>query len=472
MSSWSKTKGIIEELWRGKSSRIGIILLVFYIFLAILAPIIYPYSYVTKYWNDPTHWQDNPRLAQPVWVNYFIGKNLPETIIIDSRNLQDKRVYKQENIIGGFGFKEINIVESFTYEYDDFPSEITLIVFSNFSGGFPFVSIYFQRPDGKEIQLISSTITSPKTTYYISQDPKIINAITDFVKASTNVLEVNYTEPQVALFAEAKKGMESYRTAKVLKGLYGLRVNILMQDPNGTADAKLIVYGKVYGLAGTDNFRRDLMIGLLWGDPVAISFGLTASLLITIIQTFIAIAATWKGGLTDSIVQRIVEIYMVVPFLNILIIISMFYKLSIWTLLIAVVVLSIFGGGMKGTRSLIMQVKEETYIEAATSYGASDLRIVLFYLWPRILPTIVPGLIGAVPGYIFLEAGLAFLGLGDPTLPTWGKMLNDAYSLGAVYQGYWWWILLPIVLIFGIAIAFATIGYSLEKILNPRLREE
>ncbi|MEM3806918.1 MAG: ABC transporter permease subunit, partial [Thermoproteota archaeon] len=117
-------------------------------------------------------------------------------------------------------------------------------------------------------------------------------------------------------------------------------------------------------------------------------------------------------------------------------------------------------------------VKEEGYIEAATSYGASDLRIVLFYLWPRILPTIIPGLIGAVPGYIFLEAGLAFLGLGEPTLPTWGKMLNDAYNLGAVYQGYWWWILLPIALIFGIAIAFATIGYSLEKILNPRLREE
>ncbi|MEM0258441.1 MAG: ABC transporter permease [Thermoproteota archaeon] len=468
----NKIRGIIDELWKGKSPRIGIILLIFYIFLSVLAPIVYPYSYVIKYWNDPTHWQDNPRLAQPVWVNYFIGKKLPETIIVDSRNAKDKRAYKQENILGGFGFKEINIVENFIYDYDDFPSEITLIIFSNFSGKFPFVNVYFERPDGKEVQLISSTITSSRTTYYISQDPKIINTISNFVKTSIHTSELNYTEPQVALFAEAKEGMESYRTAKVLKGLYGLRINVLMQDLNGTADAKLLVYGKVYGLAGTDNFRRDLTMGLLWGAPVAISFGLTASLLITITQTFIAIFATWKGGLVDSIIQRIVEIYMIVPFLNILIIISMFYKLTIWSLLVAVVLLSIFGGGMKGTRSLIMQVKEEGYIEAATSYGASDLRIVLFYLWPRILPTIIPGLIGAVPGYIFLEAGLAFLGLGEPTLPTWGKMLNDAYNLGAVYQGYWWWILLPIALIFGIAIAFATIGYSLEKILNPRLREE
>lgn len=468
---WSRARGLLGALWEGKSSRIGMIILAFYFLVALVTPIAYPYDYVTSHWIDPNHWRDNPRLAQPTWVNLLTGRNLPDTIIIDSRDKGDPRVYKQDNIIGGFGFKEINIQESFFFSYDDFPSEITLRVFSNFTGGFPLLNAYFSRPDGKEIHLISSTITSSDVTFYISLDTKIVKVIANAVRSWTGE-EANYTDAHVALFAVADRGMSYSRTAKLLKGRYGLRVSLLMQDMNGVADVRLVVYGKVFGLAGTDSYRRDLMISLLWGDPIAIAFGFTASFLITFLQSFVAIAGAWKGGTLDSIIQRIAEIYMVVPFLNILIIVSMFYKLSIWNLLISVVLLSLFGGGMKGTRSQILQIKEETYVEAATSYGASDLRIVFMYLWPRILPLVVPGLIGAIPGFIFLESALAVLGLGDPTLPTWGKSISEAYSTGAAYQGYWWWLAMPIAMIIGIAIAFASIGYSLEKMVNPRLKEQ
>ncbi|MEM0208243.1 MAG: hypothetical protein QW360_01475, partial [Thermofilum sp.] len=84
---------------------------------------------------------------------------------------------------------------------------------------------------------------------------------------------------------------------------------------------------------------------------------------------------------------------------------------------------------------------------------------------------IVPGLISAVPGYVFLEAALSFLGLGDPFLPTWGKILNDAQNAGALYRGYYYWVLEPSILLMLTAFAFAFLGFALDRIVNPRLRE-
>jgi peptide/nickel transport system permease protein len=118
-----------------------------------------------------------------------------------------------------------------------------------------------------------------------------------------------------------------------------------------------------------------------------------------------------------------------------------------------------------------MQIKEYPYIEAARTYGASSKRIVFFYIIPKILPPIIPGLIGAVPGYVFLEAALAFLGLGDPRLPTWGKVINDSFTEGALYKGYYYWILEPALMLVLTAFAFSFLGFALDKIVNPKLKE-
>ncbi|MBI4731230.1 MAG: ABC transporter permease, partial [Chloroflexi bacterium] len=75
-----------------------------------------------------------------------------------------------------------------------------------------------------------------------------------------------------------------------------------------------------------------------------------------------------------------------------------------------------------------------------------------------------------IPGYVFLEASLAVLGLGDPVLPTWGKIINDAQANGALYQGLYYWVLEPAVLLMITGLAFAMLGFSLDRIFNPRLR--
>ncbi|MGI5916515.1 MAG: ABC transporter permease, partial [Anaerolineae bacterium] len=98
------------------------------------------------------------------------------------------------------------------------------------------------------------------------------------------------------------------------------------------------------------------------------------------------------------------------------------------------------------------------------------LRIIFHYLIPRIIPLLVPQLVVLVPTFVFLEASLAVLGLGDPILPTWGKIIDDARSNGAVYQGLYYWILEPSILLVMTGLGFAMVGFALDRIFNPRLR--
>ena len=204
---------------------------------------------------------------------------------------------------------------------------------------------------------------------------------------------------------------------------------------------------------------------------MALIFGLAASLGTSILTMIIAAIGAWHGGWVDGIIQRITEINLVLPFLSILIMIGTFYSRSIWVILGATILLNIFTGSIKGYRAIFMQVKEASYIEAARAYGASDLRIILRYLIPRMIPTLIPGLVSSIPAFVFLEASLAVLGLGDPVLPTWGKIINDAQVNDALYKGFYYWILEPAVLLMITGLGFAMLGFALDRIFNPRLRE-
>ncbi len=119
-----------------------------------------------------------------------------------------------------------------------------------------------------------------------------------------------------------------------------------------------------------------------------------------------------------------------------------------------------------------MQVKESPYIEAARSYGASSSRVIFSYMIPRVTPLLIPGLVLGVPNFVFLEATLASLNLGDPVLPTWGKIIYEAWQTGgAVYNGYYYWILEPAILLIITGLGFAMVGFAMDRIFNPRLRD-
>jgi peptide/nickel transport system permease protein len=91
-------------------------------------------------------------------------------------------------------------------------------------------------------------------------------------------------------------------------------------------------------------------------------------------------------------------------------------------------------------------------------------------LLPRIVPVLLPTFVLVVPVFVFLEASLAVLGLGDPVLPTWGKLIYDARAADALYKGYYYWVLEPAVLLMVTGFGFALVGFALDRIFNPRLR--
>ena len=244
-----------------------------------------------------------------------------------------------------------------------------------------------------------------------------------------------------------------------------------MFEPESDLDLTFVSYGEVHGISGTDHRRRDLSVAQLCGTPIAMAFGLLAALLTTVTTMSIAAIGVWYGGWVDAIIQRMTEVNSIIPLLPILIMVGTLYNRSIWLMLGLVVVLSIFGLSVKTYRAIFLQVRELPYIDAARAYGASNMRIIFRYLVPRILPLIIPQIVTLVPSFVFLEASLAVLGLGDPILPTWGKVINEAYTQGALFNGWYYWILEPSVLLMLAGLAFAMVGFALDRVFNPRLRE-
>ena len=203
---------------------------------------------------------------------------------------------------------------------------------------------------------------------------------------------------------------------------------------------------------------------------MALSFGLLAAVGSSLITMMLAAAAVWFGGWVDAVIRRINEIVMILPLLPILIMVGLFYSRSIWAILGVVILLGIFGSSILSYRSMFLQVKQSGYIEAARAYGASSGRIIFRYMIPKVIPVLIPGFVTQVPSYVFLEATLAVLNLGDPLLPTWGKLLNDAYSEGALFTGHFYWVLQPAILLVLTGLGFAMLGFALDRIFNPRLR--
>ena len=113
----------------------------------------------------------------------------------------------------------------------------------------------------------------------------------------------------------------------------------------------------------------------------------------------------------------------------------------------------------------------EQALAAARAYGAGNLRIVLAYMLPRAVPVLLPQFVTLIPSFVFLEATLDIVGLGDPLLPTWGKVLDDAYRAGALFGGYYYWVLQPAALLMLSGLGFAMLGFALDRVFNPRLRE-
>lgn len=423
----------------------GALIILFLVGLSIYTIVTIPYQEAIRLWRGGQDvWYHNPPNAQPRWVNYFRREKLPETFAIRSEDVE-KTI--EETAEG----RAISIAMPFEYGFDAFPQELTLYFTADFLEKQPYVSVTLDTPDGRTLRIADFAVNHTQT-YIFSQDTRLTRRLGGLTPKEGIFLNPDSDSP------------------KPIKGPYTLNLKVLTFEKEADVNAEFVVYGQVAGWAGTDHQRRDIGVALLWGTPIALSFGLLAALGTTVTTMLISAIGVWYAGWVDSLIQRVTEVNLVLPFLSILIMVGAFYSRSIWAILGVTILLGIFGGSIITYRSVFLQVKESPYVEAARAYGAGNMRIILFYLIPRIVPLLIPQLVTLIPTYVFLEASLAVLGLGDPILPTWGKVITDALANGALFQGQYYWVLEPAFLLMLTGIAFAMLGFVLDRIFNPRLR--
>lgn len=451
-------KGILKEVLSYKTGVSALIILILFGIMIIYTVIRFPYRETVALWNSSTAFLKNPRNAAPVWWGIFTGKKEPRNIEINF-SVDRNSLVREGNIF------RAELKRDFLYDYDDFPTDFNIFFNAKYEKDPPLVKIYLIRPDGDKILLKEHTLRSEDDVLYLSNDFSLENRLDSYIRSKVpSGIDFSVTVTR-GLFLNNSGRLE------VLKGNYSLIFDVEVNSNNDELTVDAVLYGKVYGIAGTDHLRRPIHIALLWGAPLDLSFGIGASLSITLLHLVIATISGWYGGWVDSTIQRLTEVYMVLPFLPIMIMISLFYKLNLWSLLIAVILLGMFGFGIKTTRALVLQVKTLPYIEAAQTYGASNWRIIFLYIIPKILPPVVPGLVASVPVYVFLEAILAMFGVIDPTQPTWGMIIEEAFNNGALYKGYYYWVLIPSFFLILTAISFSLLGFVLDRIVNPKLKE-
>lgn len=452
------------EFKRYPSALLGLFIIVLLLIGSIYAVIALPYREIGASWRGSTMFgrMDVPKLARPGWFNWFNNSKYLSTLTL---NEQSKTFIREEKMLESGG-KQISIVYLFDYYYADFPNEMNLYLAGKFQQKTPFASMKWITPDGREFNLKGLSVGSSRTYDFEENIPaRRLVSQNDNWQKWFNFARVYPTPFYYVLFADPNAN-----TPKVLNGLYQLRISGITFEEASDIDTELVMLGQVYGLAGTDYLRRDLSVPLFWGMPFALIIGLFGSLTTTILSMVLAATGVWFGGWVDDLIQRLTEVNLVLPILMISVLAYAYLGISIWMIFIIVILLNVLGAPLKSFRSVLLQIREAPYIEAARAYGAGSIRIIMKYMVPRIIPILVPQLIILIPSFVFLEATLGLFNISTG-LPTWGTVIYQGATKGALY-GSRYWVLGPLILLLLSGFAFSLCGTALEKILNPRLLDD
>ncbi len=446
----SRLKPMMREVARYPSVLVGLAIILILVGVSVYALITMRYDETVGLWRgEGNNCYRNPTMAPPQWINLFRKVDLPPTIILDSRDGASGA--SKRTTPASDSTAEMTLSFPFDFRYGAFPQDLLIRFEAQYDEKRPYLSLAWLTPDGRVVDMGHLSVSSAET-YYLSQDRTLRRRL-----GGGSAIQ--------ALFADPAKDAPVPQ-----QGAYELRVSALLFEEDADLDAEFVLHGQVHGLAGTDNRRRDLMVALLWGMPVALAFGLLAAVVTATTTMVIAAVGSWFGGWIDVVIQRVTEVNMILPVIPICITLYLASSKSIWVILSVVVLLNIFGSAIKNYRTIFLQVKEESHIEAARAYGASNRRIIVRYLVPRIAPVLIPHLILLIPSYIFLEAMLAYLGVSDPALPTWGKLIEAGVSNG-LYTGGYHMLLAPLSLLLLLGLAFVMLSFALERIFQSRLRE-
>lgn len=448
-----------EEFRKERNGLIGLSILGLAVLAVAFESVLLPYPEAGERWRDITYWQDNSKSAPPAWTNLFTSKKSAVTGTLSKPHITDRgpsvRAY------------------TFEYNYGYSKAPYDLIVRGVGTGTIP-LTVTVRRPDGAAVEIlrfVMHDLTAEPFRLSFSNEGRAnaLEYLRSFERPENAALisTMSYGVPEI-LFSAAQP--DFVKGPKPLAGAYEIEVVAGFTDSRASIQSlEIAVVGRVSGLLGTDSMKRDIFSGVVAGMKWALLIGLLTSVISVLVGVFYGITAAYFGGRVDSILMLVFDFFISLPVLPILIVFSAVYKPSIWTIILALILFS-WVGPVKTVRSMALQIKEETFIEAARALGSGHGRIIFRHMAPILIPYSFASMALAVPGAIVYESSVSLLGLGDATIVSWGQILHDALGSGAVLSGLWWWVVPPGLLIAVMGMTFAFLGFAMDKILHPKLK--
>jgi peptide/nickel transport system permease protein len=467
-----KLLALLRDVWRSGPGRAGLILLAVLLAGALAVVLTYPTKFGTERWANPALWADNPRSAPPAWTN----------LLTRDRRVRHRvfHAYEPTAVTESARARELVFDFPFTHDADEAPPLLTVSLSSvGFEARPPQLSARLVRPDGSIITLFREAVGGGRgegpfmrhedepLRVVVGDDRRLLTDLADTFEelyGGAGVDEIA-SAPLSALFsAPGEEGLEP------LQGAYTLQAVVLAAgESDAVGEVTAVVGGSVYGVMGTDALGRDLAAGILYGLPVALLIGILTATVSTLLGMTLGMVSGYFGGVTDLVVQRSADIVANVPLLPLLIFLVFIVGSKLW-LILAILVAFSWPGLTIMVRTMVLQLRDGQEVDAARALGASSGRIIFAHILPHAASYLLAQLVFFAPSAILAEAGLSFLGLGDPSIPTWGQILEYGFRTGAVFLGYWWWVIPPGLMIIITSMTFMFLALGLEPVVDPRLR--
>jgi ABC-type dipeptide/oligopeptide/nickel transport system permease subunit len=483
----------------------GVVLLFIYIFLALAAPILTPYDPTG---GAPVSGSDSP----PSWYSVFSeGARLSQNL-----NLDPSTPFKTDPIQQGWRFSSssANVKESFNSSFSYFgsgsgsvqvsmnPNTLTPGTYTatfektftwpyvgpparflgsaalraNYFQGNPVLaSVYVRREEPRTVYTLTSN-----ATWVGCNNPDDCPLSFDSSRwwQTINNGGIDSVTPQMAALLNAY----GVTPAALIFGspgqyTYGVALTFIVQNTSSSLPSTVQldnlnfnILGTSWGLLGTDSQGHDVFSQLVYGARISLIVGLLSAAIGIGVGLAVGLMAGYLGKVVDEVLMRFTDMLLVIPTLPLLIILIAVLQ-GHGTLPALILVIGFLGwmGFARVVRAQVLSLKERPFIEAAKAAGAGTGHITVRHIMPNIVGLIYVNLALSVPAAILSEAALSFLGLGDTTVLSWGRMLNLVEEFSAGKD--WWWVIPPGISIALVSLSFVMIGFSLDAIFNPRLRQ-
>jgi len=223
-------------------------------------------------------------------------------------------------------------------------------------------------------------------------------------------------------------------------------------------------------LLGTNLVGQDVASQIVYGARMSLFMAIVAGGLTVFVGALVGMIAGWAGGRTDAVLMRVVDLFLVIPSLPLLIVLGAYAGPSM-TAIAVIVAATAWPPSARVIRSQVLSLRRRAHLQASVGFGARNTHVLRRHVMPEIGLIAAASFVGAAGRAVMMEAGLAFLGLGDPTRASWGRLMRDALDFDALFNtsAWQWWLLPPAVCITFFLLGLTFLGVALEQRINPRL---